>query len=40
MAGHHDVAFTLSTYTHVLPSDLPSMDVMDGLAIASGLTEG
>ena len=33
MAGHHDVAFTLSTYTHVLPADLPSADVMDGLAI-------
>lgn len=33
MAGHHSVAFTLSTYTHVLPSDLPSADVMDGLAV-------
>ena len=33
MAGHHSVAFTLSTYTHVLPSDLPSTDAMDALAI-------
>jgi integrase len=33
MAGHHDVAFTLNTYTHVLPSQLPSLDVMDALGI-------
>ena len=35
MAGHHSVAFTLSTYTHVLPADLPGADLMDHLAVGA-----
>ena len=34
MLGHHDPGFTLRTYIHVMPSDLPSGD---DLATAVGL---
>jgi len=27
--GHHSAAFTLTTYGHLLPDDLPDGDVMD-----------
>lgn len=29
LAGHHSPAFTLATYTHLLPSDLPDMGFLD-----------
>ena len=42
MAGHHSVAFTLGTYTHVLPADLPGVDAMDAprYQLRAGLTMG
>jgi integrase len=30
--GHHSAAFTLDTYVHLLPDDLPDADVLDQLA--------
>ena len=27
--GHHSAAFTLDTYVHLLPDDLPDADVLD-----------
>jgi integrase len=29
--GHHSAAFTLDTYVHLLPDDMPDADVLDGL---------
>jgi integrase len=29
--GHHSPAFTLETYVHLLPDDLPEPDFLDGL---------
>ena len=29
--GHHLPAFTLATYVHLLPADLPSADLLDAL---------
>ena len=29
--GHHSPAFTLATYVHLLPGDLPSPDFLDEL---------
>ncbi len=31
LAGHHSPAFTLATYTHLLPSDLPDMAFLDAV---------
>ena len=28
--GHHSPAFTLATYVHLLPDDLPDPDFLDG----------
>jgi hypothetical protein len=28
--GHHSAAFTLDTYVHLLPDDLPDADVLEG----------
>jgi integrase len=33
--GHHSPAFTLATYVHLLPDDLPSPDFLDGLTRAA-----
>jgi hypothetical protein len=41
--GHHSPAFTLATYVHLLPDDLPSADLLDGAfadADADGATMG
>ena len=35
--GHHSAAFTLGTYVHLLPDDLPEPDFFDGL-ICSGVS--
>jgi Phage integrase family len=35
--GHHSPAFTLSTYVHLLPDDLPDVDFLDGIAGAATL---
>jgi hypothetical protein len=32
--GHHSAAFTLTTYVHLLPEDLPALpDALDGLTV-------
>ncbi len=31
LLGHHSAAFTLETYVHVLPEDMPDVDFLDGL---------
>ena len=38
--GHHSPAFTLATYVHLLPDDLPSADVLDGTLNEDGATTG
>jgi integrase len=30
--GHHSPAFTLATYVHLLPDDLPNPDFLDNIA--------
>jgi integrase len=35
--GHHDPAFTLATYVHLLPGDLPDPDFLD--AVTAGAAE-
>jgi hypothetical protein len=32
--GHHTSAFTLSTYVHLLPDDLPDAGFLDSLTAA------
>ena len=32
LLGHHSPAFTLETYVHLLPEDLPDLAFLDGLA--------
>jgi hypothetical protein len=32
--GHHSPAFTLGTYVHLLPDDLPSVAFLDALVSA------
>jgi len=32
MLGHHDPAFTLKTYTHLMSSDLPDLDTLKSQA--------
>jgi integrase len=34
--GHHSAAFTLSTYVHLLPEDLPNPDFLDAITTESG----
>lgn len=34
--GHHSPAFTLATYVHLLPDDLPSADFLDALGDGQG----
>lgn len=36
--GHHSPAFTLATYVHLLPDDLPDPGFLDGLTLASSTT--
>jgi hypothetical protein len=36
--GHHSPAFTLDTYAHLLPDDLPDSDFLDSLT-RSGVAE-
>lgn len=31
MAGHHSPAFTLATYVHLLPDDLPDPGFLDAI---------
>lgn len=38
--GHHSPAFTLATYVHLLPDDLPEPHPFDGLATHWGGGEG
>jgi integrase len=38
--GHHSPAFTLATYVHLLPDDLPDAAFLDGLTASSGGNEG
>ena len=33
--GHHAASFTMDTYVHLLPDDLPDPDFLDGLTGAS-----
>jgi integrase len=33
--GHHSAAFTLATYVHLLPDDLPSPDFLDEITAAA-----
>jgi integrase-like protein len=35
--GHHSPAFTLATYVHLLPEDLPDADFLDSLYPAEGV---
>lgn len=37
--GHHSPSFTLATYVHLLPDDLPEPDFLDGLTATPGETE-
>jgi integrase len=37
--GHHSAAFTLATYVHLLPDDLPEPDFFDGLIALEGVSE-
>jgi integrase len=37
--GHHSAAFTLGTYVHLLPDDLPEADFFDGLISLGGVNE-
>jgi integrase len=37
--GHHSAAFTLATYVHLLPDDLPEPDFFDGLISLGGVSE-
>jgi integrase-like protein len=37
--GHHSPAFTLATYTHLLPEDLPDPSFLDDLTNARGNSE-
>jgi hypothetical protein len=44
LLGHHSPAFTLATYVHLLPDDLPEPTFLDGLdtaeeAVAEALSE-
>lgn len=32
--GHHSPAFTLATYVHLLPDDMPDVDFLDALVVA------
>jgi hypothetical protein len=34
--GHHSPAFTLETYVHLIPDDLPDADVLDDVTPAGG----
>ena len=34
--GHHSPAFTLATYVHLLPDDMPEIDFLD--ALTDGVT--
>ncbi|MCW2926015.1 MAG: Site-specific recombinase XerD [Thermoleophilia bacterium] len=36
--GHHSPAFTLATYVHLMPDDLPSLDLLEQLPDARGLS--
>jgi hypothetical protein len=40
--GHHSPAFTLATYVHLLPDDLPDASFLDALTrtVAVGLATG
>ncbi len=37
--GHHSPAFTLATYVHLIPDDLPSADFLDGSTGSAGLAQ-
>ena len=37
--GHHSPAFTLATYTHLLPEDMPDPSLLDDLTSNRGNTE-
>ena len=37
--GHHSAGFTLATYVHLLPDDLPSPDFLDEVTAAPSTTE-
>jgi hypothetical protein len=36
LLGHHSPAFTLATYVHLLPDDLPEPDFLDGIGEVVG----
>lgn len=38
--GHHSPAFTLDTYVHLIPDDLPDADVLDDVAPVGGNRQG
>jgi integrase len=38
--GHHAAAFTLDTYTHLLPDDLPDGDILDRFGGVGGVNKG
>jgi hypothetical protein len=38
--GHHSPAFTLETYVHLIPDDLPDADVLDDITATGGNTKG
>ncbi len=38
--GHHSPSFTLATYVHLLPDDLPSPDFFDALMPKGGDEQG
>jgi hypothetical protein len=37
--GHHSAAFTLATYVHLLPEDLPEPDFLDDLLLLGSSSE-
>jgi integrase len=40
LLGHHSPAFTLSTYVHLLPDDLPDPTYLDEILTGEGVNEG
>jgi hypothetical protein len=38
--GHHSPAFTLETYVHLIPDDLPDAGLLDDVAPTGGNREG